>query len=51
MKKYIIILIILSIGFLLFNIYKNSGIETPISRAGGGGGVGAFYNTSIDNDI
>ena len=51
MKKYIIILIILSIGFLLFNTYKKPGIETPISQAGGGGTAGAFYDTPKDNDI
>jgi len=51
MKKYIIILIILSIGFLLFNTYRNSGIETPISQAGGGGGAEAFYDTPNNDDI
>jgi len=48
MKKYILILIISFIGFLLIRSYINLKSEIPTSQSGGGGGASAFSET-IDN--
>lgn len=44
MKKYIIISIIIFVCFLFIKGYINLKSEIPISSAGGGGGVSAFFD-------
>jgi len=48
MKKYILILIISFISFLLIRSYINLKPEIPTSQSGGGGNASAFSET-IDN--
>jgi len=48
MKKYILILIISFISFLLIKSYVNLKPEIPTSQSGGGGSVSAFSEI-IDN--
>lgn len=42
MKKYILILIILFVSFLLIKGYMGLESKKPISQSGGGGGASAF---------